>query len=79
MFRLAVETGEDGEVTRIVFLALRGEEGRMECFWPISALADESVEAAVRKRRNDAPAMQLPHRAVTPVPRRGRPAARQTE
>jgi hypothetical protein len=26
MFRLAVETGEDGAVTRVVFLALRGEE-----------------------------------------------------
>ncbi|MCB4824660.1 hypothetical protein [Roseicella aerolata] len=35
MFRLAVETGEGGEVTRVVFLALRGEAGHVECFWPI--------------------------------------------
>jgi hypothetical protein len=35
MFRLAVETGDGGEVKRVVFLALRGEEGRVECFWPV--------------------------------------------
>jgi hypothetical protein len=35
MFRLAVETGEGGEVTRVVFLALRGEDGATECFWPV--------------------------------------------
>ena len=33
-FRLAVETGEDGRVERVVFLALRGED-RVECFWPV--------------------------------------------
>jgi hypothetical protein len=32
MFRLAVETDEaSGMVSRVVFLALRGEEGRAEC------------------------------------------------
>ena len=41
MFRLAVETGDGGEVRRVVFLALRGEEGRAECFWPIP-LAEEA-------------------------------------
>ena len=30
MFRPAVRTSEGGEVTRVVFLALRGEEGTME-------------------------------------------------
>ncbi|HEY8612376.1 MAG TPA: hypothetical protein VIL69_13930, partial [Roseomonas sp.] len=35
MFRLAAETGADGGVSRIVFLALRGEEGQVECFWPV--------------------------------------------
>ena len=35
MFRLAVETDERGAVSRVVFLALRGEEGRVECFWPV--------------------------------------------
>lgn len=34
VFRFAVETGESGEVERVVFLALRGEE-RTECFWPV--------------------------------------------
>jgi len=61
MFRLAVETGEGGEVHRIVFLALRGEEGRAECFWPVPL---ETPPTAKGLRggppRNDAPAMQLP-------------------
>ena len=34
-FRLAIETGVTGNVERIVFLALRGEEGRAECAWPV--------------------------------------------
>jgi hypothetical protein len=34
-FRIAVETGEAGRVERVVFLALRGDEGDTECFWPI--------------------------------------------
>jgi len=37
MFRFAVETGEGGAVSRVVFLALRGEEGRTDasgwCRW----------------------------------------------
>jgi hypothetical protein len=35
VFRLAVETNAAGGVERIVFLALRGEEGSAECVWPI--------------------------------------------
>jgi hypothetical protein len=35
VFRLAVETNVNGGVERIVFLALRGEEGHAECVWPI--------------------------------------------
>jgi len=35
VFRLAVETNAAGGVERIVFLALRGEEGHAECAWPI--------------------------------------------
>lgn len=61
MFRLAVETGEGGEVRRVVFLALRGEEGRVECFWPVPITEDGL--APVRGSRiptNSAPAMQLP-------------------
>jgi hypothetical protein len=33
-FQLAVETGGNGLVERVVFLVLRGED-RVECFWPI--------------------------------------------
>ena len=35
VFRLAIETGITGNVERVVFLALRGEEGRTECAWPV--------------------------------------------
>ena len=35
VFRLAVETGEGGRVERVVFLALRGEEGQAACVWPV--------------------------------------------
>jgi hypothetical protein len=35
VFRLAVETGEGGRVERVVFLALRGEEGEATCVWPV--------------------------------------------
>ncbi len=35
VFRLAIETGVTGGVERIVFLALRGEEGQAECAWPV--------------------------------------------
>jgi hypothetical protein len=35
LFRLAVETDERGSASRVVFLALRGEGGRVECAWDI--------------------------------------------
>ncbi len=35
VFRLAVETNANGGVERVVFLALRGEEGFAECAWSI--------------------------------------------
>ena len=35
IFRLAVEAGAAGGVERVVFLALRGEEGLAECAWSI--------------------------------------------
>ena len=79
MFRLAVETGEDGEVTRVVFLALRGEEGRVECFWPVPGLADTTVpepkKRETRERRNDTPAMQLPLPAAASKSPRRQPRA----
>lgn len=48
MFRLAVETGEGGEVRRVVFLALRGEEGAVECFWPVP-LGNEDLSSPTRR------------------------------
>ena len=51
MFRLAVETGEDGGVTRVVFLALRGEGiGAVECFWPVPLDPDGGGLASDRTR-----------------------------
>jgi len=65
MFRLAVETEADGSVRRVVFLALRGEEGRAECFWPVP-LGDASPG------HNSGAAMQLPLSAAP----KGKPTSR---
>ena len=35
VFRLALEAGAAEGVDRVVFLALRGEESNVECFWPV--------------------------------------------
>ena len=35
VFRLALEAEASGDVQRVVFLALRGEEGQVECLWPV--------------------------------------------
>jgi hypothetical protein len=35
IFRLALETKERGGVERVVFLALKGDEGSAHCFWPV--------------------------------------------
>ena len=35
IFRFALEASAAAGVERIVFLALRGEEGQVECFWPV--------------------------------------------
>ncbi|UFN51604.1 hypothetical protein LPC08_25410 (plasmid) [Roseomonas sp. OT10] len=70
MFRLAVETGEAGEVKRVVFLALRGEEGRVECFWPVPVDAEASAPGPERGRRNSAAHLQLPLSAGARAPAR---------
>ena len=44
VFRLALEAGAAEGVDRVVFLALRGEEGHVECFWPVPL--DEEPEQA---------------------------------
>ena len=57
-FRLAVETGEAGQVEWVVFLALRGED-RVECFWPVSLEPPATTtQAAVQLRllADDGPA-----------------------
>jgi hypothetical protein len=63
-FRFAVETGDDGAVTRVVFLALRGEEGHVECSWPVPLAVDDELapgpSARAAARRDDAPTLQLP-------------------
>ena len=71
MFRLAVETGDAGEVRRVVFLALRGEEGQVECFWPVP-LGDAPGLAGEGSRRNSGGALQLPLSAGARPPARPR-------
>ncbi|MCB4825144.1 hypothetical protein [Roseicella aerolata] len=66
MFRLAVETGEGGEVTRVVFLALRGEDGAVECFWPVPL---DNADVSAPPRRNAGAG--LPPPLATGMIRRG--------
>jgi hypothetical protein len=70
MFRLAVETEPDGAVRRIVFLALRGEAGRVECFWPVFL---GEGPGAPEGRRNSGGLMQLPLSAGGDPPARAAP------
>jgi hypothetical protein len=44
-FRLAVETGDRGQVERVVFLALRGEEGEATCVWPVPLDVPSAVQS----------------------------------
>lgn len=45
VFRIAVETNPAGNVDRVVFLVLRGEEGQAACAWPIPL--DRPTETAI--------------------------------
>ena len=45
VFRLALEAEASGDVERVVFLALRGEEGQVECLWPVP-LSDPKEQIA---------------------------------
>jgi hypothetical protein len=81
MFRLAVETEPNGTVRRIVFLALRGEAGRVECFWPVPLGEGAGALDGREGRRNSGGLMQLPLSAGGAPPtrpvqggRRARPA-----
>jgi hypothetical protein len=52
LFRLAIETGDDGEVKRVVFLAFRGEES--VCFWPVPLdVGAEVVRFSARRRARE--------------------------
>ena len=60
MFRLALETKERGAIERVVFLALRGEEGKAECFWPVPLPVEApAMEPVVRPRHTEPMALQL--------------------
>jgi len=78
VFRLAIETGVSGGVERVVFLALRGEEGHAECVWPIpldmpdkqikpglqlSLIQDDGYECRT-SRANRAPVAERPSRVA---------------
>jgi hypothetical protein len=45
-FRLAVETDERGQASRVVFLGLRGVAGRVECAWEVPVQADRTASKA---------------------------------
>ncbi len=46
VFRMALEAEASSDVQRVVFLALRGEEGQVECLWPVP-LNDPQEQAVV--------------------------------
>lgn len=51
VFRFALEATADGNVDRVVFLALRGEEGRVECLWPVPLEQRTDIEPEPRQLR----------------------------
>ena len=76
VFRLAIETNTAGGVDRVVFLALRGEEGRAECLWPIPLdLPVEPAKPGVQLRLIADDGYEGPHRAATLLPAPGRRSA----
>ncbi len=74
VFRLALEAAPAGTVDRVVFLALRGEDGRVECFWPIplGAAADPPGVEPTQLRLLGADASDV---LVSTVPGGDRPRA----
>ena len=72
LFRFAVETGDRGQVERVVFLALRDED-RVECFWPVpmelSAMpAANGAPAQLRLMGEEVPVLKR-NNAGLPAPR----------
>jgi hypothetical protein len=82
IFRLAVEANATGGVERVVFLALRGEEGRAECVWPVpldlpAAQGPGSVQLRlIADDGYEGPHGGRAHPTVTPL--RGRAGRRRT-
>ncbi|MBB5696436.1 hypothetical protein [Muricoccus pecuniae] len=72
MFRLAVETGEDGAIGRVVFLALRGEEGHVECFWPVPLESSAPVQDRAARRSSRPAAVQLSLSGAARLPQASR-------
>ena len=79
LFRLALEAAPAGAVDRVVFLALRGEDGRLECFWPIplevqpgESVADAPGAGPTQLRLLGADASDV---LVSPLPASGRTRA----
>ena len=86
IFRLALETASSGEVQRVVFLALRGEEGKAECVWPVpltqprcAATSEGPIQLGLlpedgsRAPGHDAPLGRREPRAAAPGGRERRP------
>ncbi|TLU70509.1 recombinase family protein [Lichenicoccus roseus] len=45
VFRFALEASAAAGVERVVFLALRGDEGQVECFWPVPLVVPSTGRA----------------------------------
>jgi hypothetical protein len=74
VFRLAVEASATGGVERVVFLALRGEEGHAECAWPVPLdMPPAQGESAIQLRLIADDGYEGPSRAGLEV---GKPMAR---
>lgn len=58
IFRLAVETGIDGEITQIIFLAFGGES--VHCYWPIPLHSAATVLQPVQESRAEGVPLPAP-------------------
>ena len=68
VFRFAIETGITGNVERVVFLALRGEEGYAECAWQVPLeVAAQHDRAGVQLRLIEDDGYQGPSTSQPPL------------
>ncbi len=75
VFRLALEAAPAGAVDRVVFLALRGEDGRVECFWPIPLDAQAGEAAGAEPTQLRLLGADASDVLVSPLPAKGRARA----